>query len=60
VRELATELDLLVADKPDSQDICFVPDGDYAKVVERMRPDAAKPGEIVDLQGHAYSAGMKA
>jgi tRNA-uridine 2-sulfurtransferase len=51
VRELATEFGLLVADKPDSQDICFVPDGDYAKVVARMRPDAAKPGEIVDLQG---------
>src|SRR3984957_13021508 len=51
VRELATEFGLLVADKPDSQDICFVPDGDYAKAVARMRPDAAKPGEIADLQG---------
>jgi tRNA-specific 2-thiouridylase len=51
VRELATEFGLLVADKPDSQDICFVPDGDYTKVVTRMRPDAAKSGEIVDLQG---------
>jgi tRNA-specific 2-thiouridylase len=40
-----------VADKPDSQDICFVPDGDYARVVEKVRPDAAQPGEIVDQEG---------
>jgi len=51
VRALAAELDLPVAEKPDSQDICFVPDGNYAKVVERPRPDAARPGEIVDLEG---------
>ncbi len=51
VRELARELDLLVADKPDSQDICFVPNGDYASVVKKVRPEAAVPGEIVDLQG---------
>jgi tRNA-uridine 2-sulfurtransferase len=51
VRELARELALLVADKPDSQDICFVPDGDYARVVEKVRPEAAAPGEIVDRSG---------
>ena len=51
VREIARELQLAVADKPDSQDICFVPDGDYASVVEKVRPEAAQPGEIVDLEG---------
>jgi tRNA-uridine 2-sulfurtransferase len=51
VRELARELGLLVADKPDSQDICFVPGGDYAAVVKKVRPDAAVPGEIVDMEG---------
>ena len=51
VRELARELGLLVADKPDSQDICFVPNGDYAAVVSRVRPEAAVPGDIVDMEG---------
>ncbi|HEX9947730.1 MAG TPA: tRNA 2-thiouridine(34) synthase MnmA [Allosphingosinicella sp.] len=51
VRELARELGLTVADKPDSQDICFVPNGDYASVVKKVRPEAAQPGEIVDLEG---------
>lgn len=51
VREIARELELVVADKPDSQDICFVPDGDYAAVVKKVRPEAAQPGEIVDLTG---------
>jgi tRNA-specific 2-thiouridylase len=51
VREIARELGLLVADKRDSQDICFVPDGDYASVVKKVRPEAAQPGEIVDLEG---------
>src|SRR5688572_23396697 len=51
VREIARELGLIVADKPDSQDICFVPNGDYASVVKKVRPEAAVPGEIVDLQG---------
>ena len=51
VREVARELALAVADKPDSQDICFVPDGDYARVVAKVRPDAARPGEIVDREG---------
>ncbi|MDB5689209.1 MAG: thiouridylase [Sphingomonas bacterium] len=51
VREIAAELGLGVAAKPDSQDICFVPDGDYAAVVRRIRPDAGEPGDIVDLGG---------
>ena len=51
VRALAAELGLAVADKPDSQDICFVPDGNYARVVERLAPDAARPGDIVDASG---------
>ena len=50
-RALARELGLEVAEKPDSQDICFVPQGSYARVVERLRPGAAEPGEIVDLDG---------
>ena len=41
----------MVADKPDSQDICFVPDGDYAGVVRKLRPEANDPGEIVDMAG---------
>ncbi|MEA3066393.1 MAG: tRNA-uridine 2-sulfurtransferase [Sphingomonadales bacterium] len=52
VRDIARELGLIVADKPDSQDICFVPDGDYASVVRKVRPEAARSGEIVDLEGH--------
>ena len=51
VREIATRLGLGVAAKPDSQDICFVPDGDYAKIVASHRPDAVEPGEIVDREG---------
>ena len=51
VRELAAEAGLSVAAKPDSQDICFVPDGDYAGLVKRLRPETAAPGEIVDLDG---------
>lgn len=51
VREIARELGLVVADKPDSQDICFVPEGRYTSVVERLRPDAAIAGEIVHLDG---------
>jgi tRNA-uridine 2-sulfurtransferase len=56
VRELARELDLLVADKPDSQDICFVPNGDYASVVKKVRPEAAVPGEIVDMEGRVLGS----
>jgi tRNA-specific 2-thiouridylase len=51
VRRIAAEVGLEVATKPDSQDICFVPDGDYAGLVKRMRPETARPGEIVDLDG---------
>jgi tRNA-specific 2-thiouridylase len=51
VRALAAGFGLAVADKPDSQDICFVPDGRYAEVVRRLRPDAEAPGPIVDLAG---------
>ncbi|WFE73233.1 tRNA 2-thiouridine(34) synthase MnmA [Roseinatronobacter sp. S2] len=51
-RALAVRHGLSVADKPDSQDICFVPDGNYAAVIEKLRPGAADPGEIVDMQGH--------
>jgi tRNA-specific 2-thiouridylase len=51
VRAVARELALAVAEKPDSQDICFVPDGDYARVVERVHPEAARAGEIVDRAG---------
>ena len=50
-RALAQRYGLPVADKPDSQDICFVPNGSYADVVEKLRPGAAEPGEIVDLDG---------
>jgi len=51
-RALAARHGLSVADKPDSQDICFVPDGNYAAVIEKLRPGAADKGEIVDLQGN--------
>jgi tRNA-uridine 2-sulfurtransferase len=51
VRELATEMGLAVAGKPDSQDICFVPDGDYAGLVKKLRPQADEGGEIVDETG---------
>jgi tRNA-specific 2-thiouridylase len=50
-RALAARYGLPVADKPDSQDICFVPQGDYAAVIEKLRPGAAEPGEIVHLDG---------
>ncbi|MEL6979705.1 MAG: tRNA 2-thiouridine(34) synthase MnmA [Pseudomonadota bacterium] len=55
-REMAAALGLSVADKPDSQDICFVPSGRYADVIERLRPGAAEPGEIVHLDGRALGA----
>ena len=50
-RALAARFGLTVADKPDSQDICFVPSGGYAKVVEKLRPGALEPGEIVHVDG---------
>jgi tRNA-specific 2-thiouridylase len=55
-RALAAQHGLSVADKPDSQDICFVPDGDYARVIEKLRPGAADPGEIVDMAGRVLGA----
>ena len=51
-RALAERFNLPVASKPDSQDICFVPNGDYASVVSRLRPGAIDPGEILDLNGN--------
>ena len=51
-REIAKKLDLNVADKPDSQDICFVPGGDYASVIQKFRPDSFKKGNIKDLKGN--------
>ena len=56
VREMAAELGLAVAAKPDSQDICFVPDGDYASLVKRLRPETAAPGEIVDESGRVLGS----
>ena len=52
-RELARRFGLSVADKQDSQDICFVPTGRYTDVIERMKPNAMEPGDIVDLDGRA-------
>jgi tRNA-specific 2-thiouridylase len=51
VRGIAADLGLEVAAKPDSQDICFVPDGDYAGLVKKLRPETEAPGDIVDLSG---------
>ena len=50
-RQIAKSLDLNVADKPDSQDICFVPNGDYASVIQKFRPESLKKGNIKDLDG---------
>src|SRR6202000_2011460 len=51
-RELARRFGLEVADKQDSQDICFVPTGRYTDIIGRLRPNAMEPGDIVDLDGH--------
>ena len=51
VRAVAFDFGLAIADKPDSQDICFVPEGRYTTVIDRLRPDAAREGEIVHLDG---------
>jgi tRNA-specific 2-thiouridylase len=56
VRRIAAKLGLEVAAKPDSQDICFVPDGDYAGLVKRLRPETEAPGEIVDLGGRVLGS----
>ena len=50
-RALAKKYGLSVADKPDSQDICFVPNGSYADVIKKLKPEAVEPGEIVDIHG---------
>ena len=50
-RNIARDLDLNVADKPDSQDICFVPNGDYASVIEKFRPNSFKKGNIKNMEG---------
>lgn len=55
-RALAQKYGIPVADKPDSQDICFVPNGDYASVIERLKPGAADPGEIVHADGRVLGA----
>jgi len=51
-RKIATDLKLNVADKPDSQDICFVPNGDYASVIEKFRPNSFKKGNILDVKNN--------
>jgi tRNA-specific 2-thiouridylase len=51
-RKIASELKLNVADKPDSQDICFVPNGDYASVIRNFRPESFKKGNILDVKGN--------
>ena len=50
-RIIAKKLNLNVATKPDSQDICFVPNGDYASVIKKFRPESFKPGKILDING---------
>ena len=50
-RKIASELNLNVADKPDSQDICFVPNGNYASVIKKYRPESFKEGDILDTKG---------
>ena len=56
MRRLAAEEGLIVADKPDSQDICFVPDGDYASLVKKLRPETAAPGDIVHIDGRVLGS----
>jgi len=51
-RKIASELKLNVADKPDSQDICFVPNGDYSSVIKRFRPESFQKGNILDVEGN--------
>jgi tRNA-specific 2-thiouridylase len=55
-RAHAARFGLPVAEKPDSQDICFVPEGNYARIVEKLRPEAHAPGEIVDLDGRVLGS----
>ena len=56
MRELARRFGLEVADKHDSQDICFVPTGRYTDIIGKLRPNAMEPGEIVDLNGRVLGA----
>jgi tRNA-specific 2-thiouridylase len=56
VRDIGQRLGLAIAEKPDSQDICFVPSGSYTDIVARLRPDALQPGEIVDQAGQVIGA----
>ena len=51
-RRIASKLNLNVADKPDSQDICFVPNGDYASVIKKYTPESFKKGDILDIKGN--------
>ena len=51
-RNIAKKLNLNVAEKPDSQDICFVPNGDYSSVIKKFRPESFKPGNIIDVKGN--------
>ena len=53
-RKIASELKLNVADKPDSQDICFVPNGNYASVIKKFKPDSFQKGNIKNLDGVFY------
>lgn len=55
IRSFAQSLGLRVAEKPDSQDICFVPNGDYAAVIKRLRPDGSLPGNIVNMAGEVIA-----
>ena len=50
-RNIAKKLNLNVAEKPDSQDICFVPNGDYSSVIKKFRPESFNPGKIIDIKG---------
>lgn len=50
-RDLARKMGLEIAEKPDSQDICFVPNGDYRSVIAKLRPESIKPGAIIDMEG---------
>jgi tRNA-specific 2-thiouridylase len=52
IRKIAVELGLIVADKPDSQEICFVPDQDYGRFIREYSPEAIKPGQLIDMQGN--------
>ena len=51
-RDIAKKLNLNVAEKPDSQDICFVPNGDYSSVIKKFKPESFNPGNIIDIKGN--------